>query len=109
MNKKNTEEAANLVYVVQDYEGHLVGIYSTLQAASERFLEQLTYGLSFDDREMLVAEYGEDFHDELDYVPEIIVYDVDNYQIWSYDNWSEVQTALERGEDYSEDLGTSDD
>jgi hypothetical protein len=110
MNKTNLEVSPKqLVYVVQTYDQSVIGIYSTLKTAFHYYRETRAHGLSADDREMLLQAYGEDYHNEMEHIPCIIVHQVDGNWIWSYDSSIEITHALEQGEDYSEDLGTNDD
>lgn len=99
--KKMKPEVEQHVYAVQDYEQHLVGIYSTLAKAFERYKNVLTHSLSEQDRQLLIDEFGEDFHDEIDYPPCIIVYQMDGVHLESYDSIYDIKRALEEGEDYS--------
>jgi hypothetical protein len=88
------------VYVVQDHEGHLCGVFSTLKAAASEFQSVAAEGLTAHDIEVLLRDYGEDFHDELEYVPCIVVYELDSSYVWSYDTIREIKTALSEGENY---------
>lgn len=90
------------VYIVQDYEQHLVGVHSTLIRAAEQFQHILTYGLSAEDQQMLIDEFGEDYHEELDHVPTIVVHAIDGYCVWSYDSTIEIKHALQNGEQYDD-------
>lgn len=99
--KKPAVEAKPVyIYMVQDYEREICGVFSTLQKASERFDHVLTTGLSQEDIDILVEEYGEDYHDELEYRPCILVHELDSNYVWSYDTHQEVKRALEEGENY---------
>lgn len=104
MKKKQLEVSPTLVYVVQGYGQSLVSVRSTLSAAFEDYKFGLANGLSQQDRDELTEMYGEDFHEELDNMPCVVVYQLDGSWIWSYDSASEIKNALETGEDYSEDF-----
>lgn len=104
MKKKQSEVQPTLVYVVQGYDQSLVSVRSTLARAFEDYKYQLTNGLSQEEQDELKENYGEDFHDELEYIPCIVVYQIDGSWIWSYDSAVEINHALQNGEDYSEDL-----
>jgi hypothetical protein len=88
------------LYVVQDYEQNVCGVYSTLQLAAEVYDKVLTEGLLSDDIKQLIEEYGENFHDEMDYPACIVVHELDLGQVWSYDTMEELRATLANGEDF---------
>lgn len=98
MKKKQTPKT--LVYIVQDYKQALCGVHTTLAKAAAQYEQVLAEGLSEDDIAALVEEYGDDFHDELEYPACIVVYELDANWLWSYDSINEVQRALLSGERY---------
>lgn len=98
--KKIKKSYDNLVYIVQDYEQHLCGVFTSLQKAAERYEAVLTEGLSEEDIQTLTEEYGEDYHSELEYPPCIVVYQLDAAYLWSYDTMEEIKQALTQGENY---------
>ena len=100
MKKLSSEARPVYIYMVQDYEHEICGVFSTLHKAAEQFDHILTTGLSQDDIATLVEEYGEDYHDELEYSPCILVHELDSNYVWSYDTHQEVKRALEQGEHY---------
>lgn len=87
------------LYLVQNYEQYVCGIYSTLQLAAEVYDKVLTEGLTSEDIQQLIDEHGENFHDEMDYPACIVVHQLDAGQVWSYDTMEEVRKALTEGED----------
>lgn len=89
------------VYLVLNYEQRVDGVYSSLALAAEQYKTTLEEGLSQEDREFLLQEFGENFHDEMEYPACIVVYQLDGYQVWSYDTMTEVRNALEQGEDFT--------
>ena len=98
--KKKQPIPKNLVYIVQDYKQELCGVHTTLAKAAAQYEQVLAEGLSEQDIQALIEEYGEDFHDELEYPACIVVYEVDANWLYSYDSMSEVQHALQNGERY---------
>jgi hypothetical protein len=90
----------NLVYVVQDYKQQLCGVYTTLAKAAVQYEHILAEGLVEEDIQAMFEEYGEDFHDEMDYPPCVVVYQLDSTWLWSYDSLREIKAALENGEQY---------
>lgn len=98
--KKTKKTYDNLVYVVQDYEQHLCGVFTSLQLAAERYELVLTEGLTKEEIQELIDEYGEDYHSELEYPPCIVVYQLDAAYLWSYDSMNEIKQALSQGENY---------
>lgn len=98
--KKKTKTYDNLVYIVQDYQQQLSGVYTTLAKAAAQYEHVLAEGLLEEDIQAMIEEYGEDYHDEMDYPPCVIVYQLDANWIWSYDSMTEIQTALRNGERY---------
>lgn len=83
------------IYLVLDYEQHVNGVHSTLALAADQYQNVLEEGLSAEDRKILLEEFGENFHDEMEYPACIVVYQLDGYQVWSYDSIAEVKQALE--------------
>lgn len=88
------------LYAVQDYEQNVRGVYSSLQLAAEQYDKVLTEGLLSEGIQQLIEEYGEEFHQEMDYPACIVVHELDVGQVWSYDTADEVKQVLERGEDF---------
>lgn len=97
--KKNIQ-VDTLVYLVQDYAQTVCGVHSTLLRASVQYEQVLAEGLNQEERQSLIEEYGENFHDELEYPACIVVYKVDATCVWSYDTINEVHAALRDGEKY---------
>lgn len=88
------------VYIVQNYEQYVCGVYSTLQLAGEVYEKVLTGARLSEDIQQLIEEYGENFHDEMDYPACIVVHELDLGQVWSYDRIDELREVLAKGEDF---------
>lgn len=89
-----------IVYVVQDYNQQLRGVYTTLAKAAVVYRDVLLNGLTEDEEAMLKEEFGEDFHQHIDNPPEVIVYRLDDTWLSSYESELEIKRALEEGENY---------
>jgi alpha-galactosidase len=100
MKKKQPQPSTTLVYIVQDYNQGLVGVHTTLAKAATQYEQVLAEGLTEEDHQALIEEYGEDFHNELEYPACIVVYELDANWLYSYDSMTEVQQALLNGERY---------
>lgn len=101
--KKQSPPAPTLptyVYAVQTYEQYVCGVYSTLQLAAEVYDKVLTEARLTEDIQQLIEQYGENFHDEMDYPACIVVHQLDLGQVWSYDRIEEIREALANGEDF---------
>lgn len=99
-NKPKPKTYDNLVYIVQDSQHELCGVHTTLAKAASQYEQVLAEGLTDEDIQAMIEEYGEDFHDEIEYPPCIIVHQLDANWIWSYDSMREIKQALENGEQY---------
>jgi hypothetical protein len=88
------------LYVVQNYEQNVCGVYSSLPLAAEQYERVMSEGLSSEDIQQLIEQHGENFHDEMDYPACIVVHQLDVGQVWSYDTMEEVKQVLAQGEDF---------
>jgi hypothetical protein len=98
--KKQTPDVRQLVYVVQDYDQQLCGVYTTLRLAAERYQHIVDQDLTKEEIETMIEEYGEEFRSQFERAPCIVVYRLDTGWIWSYDSLHEIKHALEGGEQY---------
>jgi hypothetical protein len=89
----HTKLTKGLVYVVQDTNQNLCGVYSSLQLASVPFSDLVNEHVSKVELQGL-SDNPEDETEE-EFHPCIIVYALDSTWIWSYDSIAEVTKALQ--------------
>lgn len=88
------------VYVVQDHEREIRGITSSLPLARDIFETVRSELLTLEEFQefQTLCEQG----DISDWGPWVLVFDVDVGCVWSYEALSEIDQAIERGEQYDD-------
>lgn len=88
------------VYVVQDHEREIRGVWSSLAQAKEMFvcvMSELMTSDEFQEYQQMIQNGESDL-----WGPWIMVYTVDSGCVWSYETIEEINNALLNGEQYDE-------